>query len=71
MIRIPASNLNPGEEFSFAGRWYAAAQEGDEHKHPAAGKPDVVLAYCLQDNRNRVPVSVRADLPVFVKRNVG
>lgn len=70
MTRITAQEVNPGEEFSFAGRWYQRAQEGEESKHPASGLDNVVLAYSLQDNKNRVPVSVRADLPVFVPRKV-
>ena len=68
MIQIPINDVNPGEEFAFAGRWYVCAQEAALARHPAARKPSTVAAYSLGDNKNRVPVSIMMGLPVFVKR---
>lgn len=67
MTKLSVENVNPGEEFSYAGRWYARAQEAEITSHPANGKQGATLAYSLGDNKSRVPVSFAAGCEVFVK----
>ena len=66
MTQISVNNVSPGEEFSFAGRWYVRALEAELLHHPAANKLSTIPAYSLGDNKNRVPVSFVMGLPVFV-----
>ena len=68
MILISVNDVNPGEEFSFAGRWYSRAVDADLLHHPAAKKPSTIPAYSLGDNKKRVPVSFVMGIPVFVSR---
>ncbi len=68
MVSILAETLSPGQQFCYAGRWYARAQEDELARHPV-GMSDQVAAYSLGDNRNRVPVAVAPGISVFVKEN--
>lgn len=68
MVQVSIDDVAPGQAFSYAGRWYTRVVEDELAKHPASGKPNTVLAYSMPDRGNRVPVSVKAGINVFVKK---